>query len=87
MSVSNIDRDTALRIALAARTMPDIDLATLIGVLNERLARLWIWRSSPALRSPTSRQVSAVWMVRKTVKTLAAVPAWNRSSRQCGSCG
>lgn len=37
MSVSNIDRDTALRIALAARTMPDVDLATLIGVLNDRL--------------------------------------------------
>lgn len=37
MSVSNIDRDTALRIALAARTLPDVDLATLIGVLNDRL--------------------------------------------------
>lgn len=37
MSVANIDRDTALRIALAARTLPDIDLATLISVLNERL--------------------------------------------------
>lgn len=37
MSISNIDRDTALRIALAARTMPDVDLPTLIGVLNDRL--------------------------------------------------
>lgn len=37
MSVANIDRDTALRIALAARTLPDVDLATLISVLNERL--------------------------------------------------
>jgi len=37
MSVPNIDRDTALRIALAARTLPDVDLATLISVLNERL--------------------------------------------------
>jgi len=35
----NIDRDTALRIALAARTLPDVDLATLIGVLDERLGR------------------------------------------------
>lgn len=33
----NIDRDTALRIALAARTLPDVDLPTLIGILNERL--------------------------------------------------
>lgn len=37
MSISNIDRDTALRIALAARTLPDVDLATLISVLNDRL--------------------------------------------------
>jgi nitrogen fixation protein NifX len=33
----NIDRDTALRIALAARTLPDVDLSTLIGILDERL--------------------------------------------------
>ncbi len=33
----NIDRDTALRIALAARTLPDVDLPTLIGILDERL--------------------------------------------------
>jgi nitrogen fixation protein NifX len=37
MSGLNIDRDTALRIALAARTLPDVDLPTLIDVLNERL--------------------------------------------------
>ncbi len=34
----NIDRDTALRIALAARSLPDVDLATLIEILNDRLA-------------------------------------------------
>jgi nitrogen fixation protein NifX len=33
----NIDRDTALRIALAARTLPDVDLPTLLGVLDDRL--------------------------------------------------
>ena len=33
----NIDRDTALRIALAARSLPDVDLTTLIGILDERL--------------------------------------------------
>jgi nitrogen fixation protein NifX len=33
----NIDRDTALRIALAARALPDVDLTTLIGILDERL--------------------------------------------------
>lgn len=37
MSVANIDRETALRIALAARSLPDTDLPTLIDVLNERL--------------------------------------------------
>jgi len=37
MSALNIDRDTALRIALAARTLPDVDLPTLIDLLNERL--------------------------------------------------
>ncbi len=37
MSTPSIDRDTALRIALAARTMPDVDLATLIDVLDDRL--------------------------------------------------
>lgn len=37
MSIANIDRDTALRIALAARTLPDVDLGTLIEVLNQRL--------------------------------------------------
>jgi nitrogen fixation protein NifX len=37
MSIANIDRDTALRIALAARTLPDVDLGTLIDVLNDRL--------------------------------------------------
>ncbi|MEJ2592066.1 MAG: dinitrogenase iron-molybdenum cofactor biosynthesis protein [Candidatus Thiodiazotropha sp.] len=33
----NIDRNTALRIALAARSLPDVDLTTLIGILDERL--------------------------------------------------
>jgi nitrogen fixation protein NifX len=33
----NIDHDTALRIALAARTLPDVDLTTLIGILDQRL--------------------------------------------------
>lgn len=33
----NIDRETALRIALAARTMPDVELPTLIELLNDRL--------------------------------------------------
>lgn len=37
MSVANIDRETALRIALAARSLPDTDLPTLIDVLNQRL--------------------------------------------------
>lgn len=37
MTNASIDRDTALRIALAARTIPDVDLPTLIGVLNDRL--------------------------------------------------
>ena len=37
MGELNIDRDTALRIALAARNLPDIDLPSLIDVLNERL--------------------------------------------------
>ncbi len=33
----NIDRDTALRIALAARSLPDVDLGSLIDILDERL--------------------------------------------------
>ncbi len=33
----NIDRETALRIALACRTLPDTDLPTLIDVLNDCL--------------------------------------------------
>ena len=37
MSAASIDRDTALRIALAARIMPDVEVATLLGVLNDRL--------------------------------------------------
>jgi nitrogen fixation protein NifX len=37
MSELNIDRETALRIALAARTLPETDLPTLIDVLNQRL--------------------------------------------------
>lgn len=37
MSGLNIDRDTALRIALAARAMPDVELTTLIEILNDRL--------------------------------------------------
>lgn len=37
MSALNLDRDTALRIALAARSMPDIELSSLIGVLDHRL--------------------------------------------------
>lgn len=37
MSGLNIDRDTALRIALASRSLPDVDLPSLIEVLNARL--------------------------------------------------
>lgn len=37
MSGLNIDRDTALRVALAARILPDVDLPTLLGVLDDRL--------------------------------------------------
>ena len=36
MTALNLDRDTALRIALAARSLPDIDLGSLIDVLDER---------------------------------------------------
>lgn len=37
MDALNIDRDTALRIALAARSLPDVDLHSLIDLLNARL--------------------------------------------------
>lgn len=37
MSGLNLDRDVALRIALASRTLPDIELPTLLGVLIDRL--------------------------------------------------
>jgi len=37
MNPLNIDRETALRVALASRAMPDVDLPTLIEVLNDRL--------------------------------------------------
>jgi nitrogen fixation protein NifX len=37
MSELNIDRDTALRVALAARILPDVELPTLLGVLVDRL--------------------------------------------------
>jgi nitrogen fixation protein NifX len=39
MSASNLDRDTALRIALAARILPGVDVATLLSILDERLDR------------------------------------------------
>jgi hypothetical protein len=37
MSSINIDRDTALRVALAARALPGVSLGTLIEVLDDRL--------------------------------------------------
>jgi len=37
MAALNLDRDTALRIALASRSLPDIELPSLIEVLNARL--------------------------------------------------
>lgn len=37
MEALNLDRDTALRIALAGRALPDIGVGRLIGVLVERL--------------------------------------------------
>lgn len=37
MSGLNIDNETALRIALAARALPDVDLPTLLDVLVQRL--------------------------------------------------
>jgi len=39
MSDLTIDKDTALRIALAARAMPNVELRTLLGVLDDRLGR------------------------------------------------
>ncbi len=39
MAELNLERDTALRIALAARILPDIDIAQLIDVLDETLGR------------------------------------------------
>jgi nitrogen fixation protein NifX len=39
MNDLNIDKDTALRIALAARAMPDVELPTLLEVLDDRLGR------------------------------------------------
>jgi len=37
MTALNLDRDTALRIALAARSLPDIELTSLIDILDECL--------------------------------------------------
>lgn len=39
MSVMSLDRDTALRIALAGRALPDIGVGTLIEALVERLGK------------------------------------------------
>jgi nitrogen fixation protein NifX len=39
MNALNLDRDTALRIALAGRALPDIEVGTLIEVLVERLGK------------------------------------------------
>lgn len=39
MSNIAIDRDTALRIALAARILPAVDVSTLLSILDERLGR------------------------------------------------
>jgi nitrogen fixation protein NifX len=39
MTDLTIDKDTALRIALAARAMPNVELRTLLGVLDDRLGR------------------------------------------------
>lgn len=35
--IANLDRDTALRIALAARSLPDVELMSLLDILDERL--------------------------------------------------
>jgi nitrogen fixation protein NifX len=37
MSGMNIERDTALRIALAARILPDVEISNLLGILVDRL--------------------------------------------------
>lgn len=39
MSDLNLDKDTALRIALAARAMPDVELPTLLDLLHDRLGQ------------------------------------------------
>ena len=39
MSDLGIDRDTALRVALAARILPGVGLPTLLTVLDDRLGR------------------------------------------------
>ncbi len=39
MNTPAIDRDTALRVALAARTLPGVDVATLLEILDDRLGR------------------------------------------------
>lgn len=37
VDVTNLSRDAALRIALAARTLPEIDVATLLDILHRRI--------------------------------------------------
>jgi nitrogen fixation protein NifX len=39
MSDLNLDKDAALRIALAARALPDVELRTLLDLLDDRLGR------------------------------------------------
>lgn len=39
MNELGIDRETALRIALAARSLPGVDVATLLSILDDRLGR------------------------------------------------
>ena len=39
MTAASIDRDTALRVALAARTLPGVDVGTLLEILDDRLGR------------------------------------------------
>ena len=39
MTEAALDRDTALRIALAARILPGIEVGTLLGVLIDRLGK------------------------------------------------
>ena len=83
--MQQLSRELALRIALASRVLPGVDVKKLLGVLHEKVGSPLDDEKLKSITVTNLKTGIGSWMVRKMVKILAS--AWKILNWRYAICG